>query len=612
LWLKPQLASHVQPNLFPPGRSAMFRTASTAVILALHFWAGDASNSAAHRSSKPHILFIMVDEMDGRILDDETPQFKPPMPHLRQLMKKGTYFPNAYSNSPLCVPARTSMLAGRYNSDIKVWDNFIGIANVNGDNSNLDKRCVDAFSRSECREFAAEQKINGTFIDVLADHGYEITLWGKVHAGAGLDRFSHKISNDPFTGTGPVRESAKAWSRLSGVVSKRQNPTLWMRRPNDVPMPAEGFYDYPTAEECAKLIRQGIFKKATPQFLYCSFSVPHPPYQTNGTYWNAVGSLGKHAVPRLVPRDKLHPADAYAAKAKQFWHMDECDAKDIEHFRRVYFSMCVESDKLVGNILSAFYNSGVKNAYVMFVSDHGEHNLENRQWQKSSMKEASARIPLIIAGPGLPKGQRINGLTSLHDVYPTLLDMAGAKSRVPQSKLAGESVLPMARGHERKRNYVVSEYHDSYSRTGAFMIRQGHLKLIVHAPLYHGGKPWPAQLFDVKEDPWELTDLANKKPGEVQRLENMLRKEFDVEAVDKHKKDYDRRMFLTYVYRRYSGPAGCHKTMDIAFPGFDEEDAKSIEQWIGKPCCKVAEGRKNRKAKYHSLQCPSRKMVKSK
>ena len=132
--------------------------------------------------------------------------------------------------------------------------------------------------------------------------------------------------------------------------------------------------------------------------------MPHPPYQTNGTYWNAVGSLGKqpvfvlasftegaatrdmlsqirsvvprtclqclaisslagidfpripilcteceatgdffcshpvdslqllsqfprHAVPRLVPRDKLHPADAYAAKAKQFWHMDECDAK---------------------------------------------------------------------------------------------------------------------------------------------------------------------------------------------------------------------------------------------------------------------------------------------
>ena len=50
------------------------------------------------------------------------------------------YFPNAYSNSPLCVPARTSMMAGRYNSDIKVWDNFIGIASVNGDNSNLDQR----------------------------------------------------------------------------------------------------------------------------------------------------------------------------------------------------------------------------------------------------------------------------------------------------------------------------------------------------------------------------------------------------------------------------------------------------------------------------------------
>ena len=54
------------------------------------------------------------------------------------------------------------------------------------------------------------------------------------------------------------------------------------------------------------------------------------------------------------------------------------------------------------------------------------------------------------------------------DIYPTLVDMAGAASRVPTHQLAGESVLPMARWDQRKKNYVVSEYYDTFSRTGTF------------------------------------------------------------------------------------------------------------------------------------------------
>ena len=337
----------------------------------LSFAAGSLvlASEQRERHERPHILFLMVDEMDGRLLDDETPQFKPPLPNLRALMTRGAYFPNTYSNSPLCVPARTSMVTGRYNSDIKIWDNFVGIANVNGDDTQIDNFCLAAYSRRECLEFAAAQKINGTFFDVLADQGYNLTLWGKVHAGGGVERFSRHIFNDPFTGTGLVRESAKAWTRSTGVSSKSQDPTDWLQRPIDVPKPAENFFDYPTAEECTRLLKQGLFKSSTPQFLYCSFAVPHPPYQTNSTYWNAVGPLGKHAIPPLVPRNKLHPADEYAVKSKQFWNLDNCSAEHIEHFRRVYFAMCVEADHLVGRILSAFWeNVDPDDAYVIFVS----------------------------------------------------------------------------------------------------------------------------------------------------------------------------------------------------------------------------------------------------
>ena len=362
-----KVVAHGQPTFFYfIGWCIMWRLARAFLSLA----AGSLVLAAEReRHERPHILFLMVDEMDGRLLDDETPQFKPPLPNLRALMNRGAYFPNTYSNSPLCVPARTSMVTGRYNSDIKIWDNFVGIANVNGDDTQIDQRCLAAYSRRECLDFAAVQRINGTFFDVLADQGYNLTLWGKVHAGGGVERFSRHIFNDPFTGTGLVRESAKAWTRSTGVSSKLQDPTDWLQRPIDVPKPAENFFDYPTAEECTRLLEQGLFKSSTPQFLYCSFAVPHPPYQTNSTYWNAVGPLGKHAIPPLVPRNKLHPADEYAVKSKQFWNLDNCSSEHIEHFRRVYFAMCVEADHLVGRILRAFWaNVNPDDAYVIFVS----------------------------------------------------------------------------------------------------------------------------------------------------------------------------------------------------------------------------------------------------
>lgn len=268
--------------------------------------------------------------------------------------------------------------------------------------------------------------------------------------------------------------------------------------------------------------------------------------------------------------------------------MDAADKIAVEHFRRVYFSMCVEADKLIGRILDALKAGGSRGQpYIVFLSDHGEHALEHRQNGKNSMLEASSRVPLVIAGPGVPKGSSSSALASLHDVYPTVLAMAGAKPRA--GPLAGENLLPVTAGAPRRRDFVVSEYHSVYSGTGIFMVRHNdgnhNWKLVLYAAQQPGMQAWPAQLFDLSTDPWERNNLADNHGERVDSLRSMLAKEVDMAEADEAKKTFDKYMFYTYWYKKKGGADGCASAMKHVYNGFDpDQDAGLIERWLGKPC----------------------------
>merc|ERR1719329_1397316 len=116
------------------------------------------------------------------------------------------------------------------------------------------------------------------------------------------------------------------------------------------------------------------------------------------------------------------------------------------------------------------------------------------------MLEASSRVPFVLAGPGVPKGHSKSQFASLHDVYPTVVDMAGAQAR---TQLAGESLLPVVKGSPRQKDYVISQYHSVFSGTGMFMVRKGDWKLVVYAAQRPGVPAWEPQLFNMTADPWE-------------------------------------------------------------------------------------------------------------
>lgn len=548
------------------------------------------SVGVAAASSKPNILFLMVDEMDGRILDDNSPQFKPPMPHIRNLMSQGMNFPRSYTSAPQCVPARSSLLAGRHTSDINVWDNWVGIVGVDGKEGRFDQYCVKTYGKDQCASFAKNQTVNGTFIDVLADSGYGIHLFGKVHAGAGLDRYPGQINAFPFGVQGA--KAAGEWARGSGVLPRQFGP-FNMNPPTNVPKPA-GQDDYDAIESCVKALNGGLFQSSQPQFLYCSILIPHPKYQSNQHWMSQVPDLHNWSIPTWTPKAQLHPSDAYTQMMKGAgWEIDNADKHMIDKFRRVYFSMCVHADNMIGRVLDALKQGGSRGEpYIMFISDHGEHNLEHRQTGKNSMLEASSRVPLVIAGPGVPHGSSTQ-LASLHDVYPTVLGMAGVSPR--PGPLAGESLLNVAQGFQRKKAHVVSQYHSVFSGTGMFMVRKDDWKLVLYAAQQPGasgalGKAWEPQLFDIAGDPWERHNVASSHPDVVETLKGLLAAEVDMDAADARKKEFDKYMFKSFWYDKKGGASQCSKSMKSVFKGFEPKlDAPMIEKWLGEPCPADAE-----------------------
>ena len=125
---------------------------------------------------------------------------------------------------------------------------------------------------------------------------------------------------------------------------------------------------------------------------------------------------------------------------------------------------------MVGRLMAGFDALGLgEDTYVIFSSDHGELAGEHRQFYKMSPYEPSVRVPLIISGPGICRGAGVDALTSLVDIHPTLLDMAGLEQ---PGGLDGHSLLPEAMGRPGSRpDWALSEFHDTSLNTGCFMLR---------------------------------------------------------------------------------------------------------------------------------------------
>ena len=409
------------------------------------------------------------------------PQVK--TPNLKRFAEESIVFENAYSNFPLCVPARMSMLSGRYAHNIGVWDN--------------------------ASEMSAATP---TISHYLRREGYIASLVGKMHfiGPDQLHGYNERLTTD-------IYPSNFAWTP-DWVKGESFRPTgINMRAVVDAGVCVRSLQiDYDDEVEHSgvqKIYDLARFTK-DPFFLTVSFTHPHSPFVTTQKYWDLYDheQIEMPAVPPIALQDLdemsrwLH----YAHAADKHTITQE----HIRTARHAYYGMISYIDDKFGSLIDALTETGLlEDTIVLFTSDHGEMLGERGMWYKQCFFEWSARVPLIVRYPKEFKASRVNNLVSLVDLLPTIMDCASGKEFTGfVSPIDGRSLINLLSGSSLKdENFVVSEYTGEGVIAPCRMVRWDNYKYIYT----HGYEPL---LYDLKEDPNELNNLSgDQKLLEIER-----------------------------------------------------------------------------------------------
>lgn len=489
-----------------------------------------------------NILMIHMESWDGRLLGCQNfhPAMKKATPAIDALAARGTRFANAYCTNPICCPSRANMLSGTYTHECESWNNFKGL---------------ETGMWTYCRALRASHdvKLLGKHHDYLTGHHSVMNRVADMLEP--LNTAARPVMNDD---TAQEIDVAPDRNRRSHVNDWKMFDT------------AADFLRSKAAET----------NHGKPFFLCLNPGLVHAAFRTN-EYW--LEKIPEDLID-IPPMDASnHPAEVYQRQAKA-WR-NGLDDETVRRVRRIYFAMCAEADAMIGDLLKTLDDCGLADCTtVIFSGDHGELAMEHQQYYKMSHFEGSARVPWIIAGPGIQAGQVIETPVSLIDMAPTICDLTGLPRR---DCFSGESLLPLAKGEtDQSRGWALAMYSGVTTNTISHMLRKDDYKLIV----YEG---YPSRLFNLADDPEELNDLADNEPDRVAELESLLNSQVDREATWRIWEDYRRHAFAQFQrqakrglywdssYSLRGNPSSDYKTlMNNTFTGWDEEDEARVNRWL--------------------------------
>jgi arylsulfatase A-like enzyme len=405
-------------------------------------------------------------------------------PHLDRLAYAGIRFRNAYSNCPVCIPARTSLITGRD-------------AHANGCTS-----YSDGFRVDRPRELFLGSLITRA--------GYETRLIGKTHWHTDVSfraGFESVVGVEQFW-----RERLAATGRetlLTGIGANELSPTESLFAPglNSTQWMIDRAIDFVDFRE-----------RGTPFFLWVSLIEPHPPNVIHEPYYSMYDD---EAVPEpVMPAWTQGDREPYAKYVHRLMHNPApMGAAELRKARGVYYGTVTHIDHQLGRLFGKLVGDGLwDDTLVVYTTDHGEHLGDGGDFAKSTFAECSAGLPFIVkphAALGAAAGSVSDALVELSDLLPMFCEAAGAET---PSDLTGRSLLPLMAGSAER---VREELHGQIE--GSHMLHDGHHKYLYFT---EDGRQL---IFDTAADSQDEHDLS-ADTGLLARMRRRLIEHLEAEG----------------------------------------------------------------------------------
>lgn len=435
------------------------------ILVALLILAAPATARAqtVNRTGRPNILFLFADDMRAdTIAAHGNPHIR--TPHLDGLVRRGFSFRRNYilggNSGAVCVPSRAMLMSGR------TW---FGVKTETLDGARL-------------------------LPEHLGENGYVTFATGKWHNGqASWLRAFQRGKSVMFGG---MSDHTKVPVRDLGADGKLTEART-----------GEKFSSEMFADAAIEFLQNHDAQKSF--FAYVAFTAPHdprqPPAAYREVYYRSLPPLPANFLPQL-------PFDNGMMRGGRDENLGAWPRTErmIRNQLAEYYGLITHMDEQIGRILAALERTGqAGNTIIVFAADNGlalgSHGLLGKQ----SVFEHSMRTPLVLAGPGIPRGKSTRAFTYLHDLFPTL---CGVTKIAPPAGLDGENLRPVWEGRKRRVRDSIFLPYIQIQRA----VRDERWKLIVYPKLSH------RQLFDLQIDPHETTNLIDR-PQSARRVARLMK-----------------------------------------------------------------------------------------
>lgn len=399
-----------------------------------------------------NVLFLFPDQMRAQAMGCMgNPDVR--TPHLDKLAAEGLLFRNHFANTPVCCPARANILTGKY-------------AHANGMVAN-DLRL---------------RELETTLAEAYREAGYRTGFIGKWHLDGGKRQ-------PGWVPPGERRQGFEFWA--ANQVSHAHFDTHYFRD-TDEPIPIETFEPEAWVDLGIEFLQESA-QDRRPFFLTVQMGPPHDPYLAPERYMEMYD-------PQKIALRPNFDGDASDRALEPNPYVATPGRKEIA----AYYAMVTAVDEQIGRILGELDRLGLRESTAVIVSsDHGDMLGSHGMRLKRKPWEESIRVPGIVSCPGTPPGRVTDALFSHVDIAPTLLSLCGLEA--PEA-MQGADLSPVIRGEAE--HGPESVYFQIFGPFHAGGVEFGWRGVRTQRYMYARKKDEPWVLYDLREDPYQLKNLA--------------------------------------------------------------------------------------------------------